>query len=104
MLCLLCYLIPATKPSLILLQLVFVLVRATLVFVSCNPLMMDYVDRNSLGKASALSNMGSLIGDCFAMGFLVTITADMTHRKAFFITAVLIASLVLPLFFIIKEP
>lgn len=75
-----------------------------MIFVSCNPLIVDYVDKDSLGKASALSNMGSLIGDCFAMGFLLTITSEMSHTNAFYITAVLIMSLILPLFFIIEEP
>jgi hypothetical protein len=75
-----------------------------MIFVSCNPLIVDYVDKDSLGKASALSNMGSLIGDCFAMGFLITITSEMSHENAFYITAVLMASLILPLFFIIEEP
>jgi MFS family permease len=104
MLCLLCYWTPYTSPSLIWLQIVFVFVRSTMIFVTCNPLMVDYVDKGSLGKASALSNMGALVGDCFAMGFLITITAEMSHENAFYITAVLIASLVLPLFFIIVEP
>ena len=75
-----------------------------MVFVACNPLMADYVDKDSLGKASALQNMGALIGDCFAMAFLITITSEMSHENAFYITAVLIASLVLPFFFFIKEP
>ena len=75
-----------------------------MVFVACNPLMADYVDKDSLGKASALQNMGALIGDCFAMAFLITITSELSHENAFYITAILIASLVLPFFFIIKEP
>ena len=75
-----------------------------MIFVVCNPLLVDYVDKGSLGKASALSNMGALVGDCFAMGFLITITSEMSHENAFFITAVLISSLMLPLFFIIEEP
>lgn len=104
LLCFLCYITPFTSPNLTLLQFNYVLVRATMVFVTCNPLLVDYVEKDSLGKASALSNMGSIVGDCFAMGFLMTITAEMTHENAFYITAVLIASLVLPLFFIIKEP
>jgi MFS family permease len=73
--CALCYFTPLTSPSLPILQFIYVLVRATLIFVSCNPLLADYVDKNSLGKASALQNMGSLVGDCFAMGFLMTLTA-----------------------------
>ena len=104
LLCFLCYITPLTAPSLAFLQITYIFVRGTMVFVACNPLLVDYVDKDSLGKASALSNMGSLIGDCFAMGFLMTITGDMTHENAFFITSILIASLVLPLFFIIKEP
>jgi MFS family permease len=104
LMCLLCYWTPFTSPSLLWLQLVYVLVRGTMIFVSCNPLLVDYVDKNSLGKASALSNMGALIGDCFSMGFLLTITSEMSHENAFYITALLIASLVLPLFFIIEEP
>jgi MFS family permease len=54
LMCLLCYLTPYTSPSLGWLQASYVLVRGTLIFVSCNPLMADYVDKLSLGKASAL--------------------------------------------------
>ena len=104
MMCLICYWVPYTSPSLAWLQFAYVLVRGTMIFVSCNPLIVDYVDKDSLGKASALSNMGTLIGDCFAMGFLLTITSEMSHENAFYITAVLMMSLILPLFFIIEEP
>ena len=103
-LCMLCYITPYTSPSLYLLQITYIFVRSTMVFVACNPLMADYVDKDSLGKASALQNMGALIGDCFAMAFLITITSELSHENAFYITAILIASLVLPFFFIIKEP
>lgn len=104
MLCLLCYWMPYTAPNLQSLQIVYILIRAAMIFVSCNPLLVDYVDKGSLGKAAAMSNMGALVGDCFAMGFLITITSEMSHENAFYITAVLISSLVLPMFFIIDEP
>ena len=48
--------------------------------------------------------MGSLVGDCFAMGFLMTVTAKMPHEAAFQVTAIIIGFLVLPLFFMILEP
>lgn len=102
--CVLCYLTPLTAPSLGWLQLTFIFVRATLIFVSCNPLMADYVEKDSLGKASALQNFGTLVGDCFAMGVLMNITAEMSHEYAFFVTAIISAFLVLPMFFLIVEP
>jgi MFS family permease len=102
--CLLCWITPYTSPNLLMLQITYVLVRATLIFVSCNPLMADYVDKHSLGKASALQNMGILVGDCFAMGFLMSITSQMSHENAFMMTAVITALLVVPLFFMIAEP
>lgn len=104
LMCFICYWVPYTSPRMAWLQFAYVLVRATMIFVTCNPLIVDYVEKDSLGKASALSNMGTLIGDCFAMGFLLTITSEMSHENAFYITAVLMASLTLSLFFIIEEP
>jgi len=104
LMCFLCYITPYTSPDLTLLQLTYIFVRATLIFVSCNPLCADYVEKGSLGKASALQNFGALIGDCFAMGFLMTITANMTHENAFFVTSIIGAALVTPLFFMIAEP
>jgi MFS family permease len=104
LMCFLCYWTPFTSPSLAWLQFTYVLVRGTLIFVSCNPLLADYVEKNSLGKASALQNMGSLIGDCFAMGFLMTVTAKMPHEAAFQVTAIIIGLLILPLFLMILEP
>ena len=102
--CFLCYVTPYTSPNLMLLQITYVLVRATLIFVSCNPLCADYVDKGSLGKASALQNMGALVGDVFAMGFLMTITANMSHESAFLVTCLIGAALTMPLFFMISEP
>lgn len=101
---LLCYLTPLTSPSLLLLQITYVLVRGTLIFVSCNPLMADYVDKHSLGKASALQNLGIIVGDCFAMGFLMTLTAKMSHENAFLLTALISTLLLVPLLFMIVEP
>lgn len=102
--CVLCYLTPLTAPSLWWLQVTFIFVRGTLLFVSCNPLLADYVDKDSLGKASALQNFGSLVGDCFAMGVLMNITASLSHENAFLVTAVISALLVLPMYFLIVEP
>lgn len=39
----LCILTPYTSPSLPSLQITYILVRGTLIFVSCNPLLADYV-------------------------------------------------------------
>ena len=104
LLCALCFWAPYTSPSLGWLQLTFLIVRGAMVFVTCNPLIADYVDQASLGKATALQNMGSLVGDCFAVGVLMALTANMTHFNAFLVTALFLALLSLPLFCLISEP
>jgi ABC-type phosphate transport system permease subunit len=48
--------------------------------------------------------MGTLVGDCFAMGFLVTITSGLSNEEAFMVTALILVLLVLPLLFIVAEP
>jgi MFS family permease len=104
LMCVLCYLTPLTAPSLQLLQYNYIFVRSTMVFVSCNPLVVDYVERDSLGRASALSNIGGIVGDIFSMGFLITVTDGMTHEYAFFVIALILAALTVPLLWMLKEP
>lgn len=48
--------------------------------------------------------MGSLVGDCFAVGVLITLTRNMTHFNAFLVSALFLAMLSLPLFCLIVEP
>jgi hypothetical protein len=48
--------------------------------------------------------MGILVGDCFAMGFLMTLTAKMSHETAFLLTAIISTILLVPLLFMIAEP
>ena len=75
-----------------------------MVFVACNPLVVDYVERDSLGRASALTNIGGIVGDIFSMGFLITITEGMSHEYAFFVVALILAGLTTPLLWMLKEP
>ena len=48
--------------------------------------------------------MGNLVGDCFAMGFLMTFTKNLSHENAFLLTAIVSALLVIPLWLMIVEP
>ena len=69
-----------------------------------NPLIADYIHKDSIGKASALIGVGFVIGEILSMGILFRITEDMTPKNAFLTVALVGFTLSIFLLLMIKEP
>ena len=70
----------------------------------CSPLIADYFQKDSLGKASAVIGIGYIFGEVLSMGLLFRITEDMSPYTGFALVAIIgfvIASVYLC---IVKEP
>jgi MFS family permease len=97
------YFIPYTSPSLLQLQMCLILVRICLSVIHANPLIVDYIKKDSRGKAIAFTNMGIVVGEFFSMGLMLSLTIEMSYEKAFLTASVIMGLLVLPLFCIVRE-
>ena len=96
---------PRTSPSEALLILVRCGLQMCLGQLSCAPLILDYIKQESRGKGSALTNLGLLIGETFAMSVLFGISRieGVSQQEAFSYSAAIIAVLSFPLLGIIRN-
>lgn len=69
-----------------------------------NPLINDYIKKESRGKAVALMGFGTLSGECFSVIVLFGLTKSMDLYKGFTITSLILLLLGLPLICFITEP
>ena len=97
-------LIPYTAPNLNYLIVVRCLIGVTMSAPYLNPLIPDYVKRQTQGRAVALNGIGLVIGEVFAMGVLFNITKSMTYKNAFKVTAGIIFLFSLILLIAVKDP
>lgn len=60
-----------------------------------NPLIMDYIKKDSRGKAAALQSLGLLFGEAFAIAVLFGISkrASFTQAESFAISALIVVCL-----------
>ena len=58
---------PYTAPNVLYLKIVRALFAMAGSQISCHPLILDYIKKESRGKAAALQGLGSLLGEAFAM-------------------------------------
>lgn len=96
---------PRTSPSEALLILVRCGLQMCLSQLACAPLILDYIKQESRGKGSALTNLGLLIGETFAMTVLFGISRieNVSQQEAFSYSAAIIAVLAFPLLGIIRN-
>ena len=103
---LLVYCTPLTAPSIGCLILVRSLIAMVQSSIETSPLIMDYVKKESRGKAYALQSVGQKMGEAFAVGVLSNLGSnkgtdiDSTYTRA----AGIILVLALVLFLTVKEP
>jgi len=69
-----------------------------------NPLLADYVHKESLGKAASFIGLGYIIGEVLTMGVLFNITANMSFEMSFLLVAVLGAGFSVGFLFMVTEP
>ena len=95
------YTAPNVWPSLVIVRIFFTLLLAA---PPANPLIADYIHKDSLGKAAALIGFGFVVGEVLAMGILFNVTASMTAYYAF-MTAAIVGAVCSTFFVcIVKEP
>lgn len=97
--------IPYTAPR-VFPSLLSVRVCITLCFAApaANPLIPDYVHKDSIGKAAVLVGVGFIIGEVVSMGLLFNITKPMTAYNAFLTAAALGGVCSCFFLFLVKEP
>jgi len=97
--------IPYTAPSVIPgLLIVRVLINFSNSMPSSNPLLADYVHKDSIGKAATLVGVGFIVGEVLSMAVLFPITKNMTRYNAFLTVAIVGAACSVIFLFIVKEP
>ena len=97
---------PHTAPSLFWLTFVRAAIQMALATIGSHPLIMDYVKKESRGKAAALQNLGNLLGETFAMSVLFSISKQegVSQNEAFTIASVIVGVLSLVILFIVRNP
>ena len=69
-----------------------------------NPLINDYIRKDSRGKAVAVMGIGVLAGECFSVIVLFGLTKNMELVRGFTISSIALLVLGLPLIYLITEP
>lgn len=97
--------IPYTAPNVFpTLMIVRVLIQLSLSAPAANPLLADYVHKDSIGKAAVFIALGFIIGEVLSMGVLFNVTADFSRESAFLIVACVGAVFSMSFLFLVKEP
>ena len=82
--------VPLSAPSILLVSLARGLLGIAVQMQLGNPLVNDYVAKDSRGKASLYISFGYILGETFAMVVLFRFSRDMDPLKAFAICATII--------------
>ena len=101
---LLTFLMPHSAPNFTNLLVVRTGVGLSINMLTCSPLVVDYIKKQSRGTAVSLQTMGMLLGEAFAMIALVNFIAGYSIQASYsFATIVLGTLLVVPVLFL-REP
>ena len=97
--------IPYTAPSVVPgLLIVRVLINFSNSMPASNPLLADYVHKDSIGKAATLVGVGFIVGEVLSMAVLFPITKNMSRYNAFLTVAIVGAACSIMFLFLVKEP
>lgn len=96
-------LLPLTAPLFWLLCLVRVVIAVSARFVHVNPLIIDYFKSESRGLAFALSEASGILGQML-MITLFWSTRGLTLFQQYWVPTIVLGILIVPLFFLIREP
>lgn len=99
------FIIPYTAPSVFPgLLLVRMMITTCFSAPASNPLLADYVHKDSIGKAAALIGLGYVVGEVIAMAVLFRVTEPMSEYNAF-LTVAIVGAVSSTLFLcLVKEP
>mmetsp|Transcript_6594 Transcript_6594/g.5887 ORF Transcript_6594/g.5887 Transcript_6594/m.5887 type:complete len:82 (+) Transcript_6594:122-367(+) len=70
----------------------------------CLPLVTDYVQKSSRGKATAFQTLGYGLGELLTFGVLFTITKNMDPFDSFLTASLTISCFAFSFIFLVKEP
>ena len=97
--------IPYTAPSVFpTLMIVRISIQLSLSAPAANPLLADYVHKDSIGKAAVFIALGFIIGEVLSMGVLFNVTANFSPETAFLIVACVGAVFSMSFLILVKEP
>ena len=97
------FIAPFTSPYIILMVILRVLVQMTITQMMCHPLLMDYIKEESRGRASALQNLGTLLGEIFCMACLFQISKHIELKLGFIIGSAIIGAMACVMLCIVKD-
>lgn len=97
-------LVPFTAPNVYLLGLMRILMGFGFAAQKTNPLVVDYVKKESRGSASALKNLGMIAGEMGSMMIFLKIASLFDNGTAFQVGAFMLYFITLPLIWMIREP
>lgn len=92
---------PVVFPNLLLLRTG---IAITIVPPVSNPLIGDYLMKESIGKGAALMGIGFILGEIFSMGVLFNVTKHMSPDMAFMTVSIIGGCIAILFLFIVKEP
>lgn len=95
---------PNTAPSYHWLVICRIAIAITFAAPCLNPLINDYVQKSTRGKAVAMNGVGFVIGELFAMGVLLRMTAEMSFYRAFMVAAGFIWFFAFFFLYAVKDP
>lgn len=97
------FLLPRTAPNVPFLVCVRALIQLFGSICLSHPLIMDYVKKESRGKAIALASLGVMSGEVFGMAVLFGYSKQMEANQAFFITSIVIFVMAIPFVYIVTD-
>ena len=97
------FIAPFTSPYIILMVILRVLVQMSITQMMCHPLIMDYIKEESRGRASALQNLGTLLGEIFCMACLFSISKHVPTKQGFLYGALILGAMSCVLLCIVKD-
>jgi predicted MFS family arabinose efflux permease len=97
-------LVPYTAPNVYWLGAMKILMGFGFAAQKANPLLVDYIKKESRGSASALKTMGQIAGQTCSTLVFLKIASFYDNGSAFQVGALLLYCLTLPLLWMVKEP
>ena len=97
-------LVPYTAPSIIWLTVAKIIIGFGFMAQKSNPLIVDYIKKESRGTASSLKSLGSIGGQVGSMLIFLNIARHFDNGTAFQVTAIILYFMTLPLTWMVREP
>jgi len=98
------FFVPYCSPSIAWLGVSRLIIMIGYTIVICHPLILDFVKKDSRGKATAFQVLGNVMGEIFAIAVLLNLTVTMKPENAFALTATCVFITGVMTLLLIQEP